>query len=176
MSGKKKSSVFPCLILIIACSLLLINKLFPGYLNWRHVYPLVLLLLGLFLILSVFVKRKTDKGAVFPGTLLFLIGLFFFLRNFELVEYYYVREVWPIFLVIACLGFLALFFVNPRDTGNLVPATILVALGVLFLLKQFYVIDIELGEIIADYWPIILILVGLSIILGSFRRRNQIEN
>ena len=88
MSSKNKSAAFPGLMLIIIGSLLLLNKLFPGYLTWRHAYPLVLLTIGLMMIISVFSRSKRDKGAVFPGTILFFIGLFFFLRNFELVEYY----------------------------------------------------------------------------------------
>ena len=176
MSSKNKSSIFPGLLLITIGLLLLINKLLPGYLTWRHVYPLVLLALGILMLLSAFSRSRKDRGAVFPGTILFLIGLFFSLRNFDLVEYYYVREVWPIFLIIAGVGFLALFLVRPEDTGNLIPAGILLTLGVLFLLKKLYLIDVELGEIIADYWPVILILIGANIIFVSLRRRRQIGN
>jgi len=175
MNETKKASILPGLILIFVGSIILLYKFFPGFVDFRHAYPIVLLALGVMLIFSVCCKSKTDKGAVFPGTILFFIGLFFFLRNYGLVEYYYVREVWPIFIIMVGLGFLALFLAKPSDSGVLVPAGILLFIGVISLLNKLYIIDIELWEIIADYWPVILIVIGLSIILGSLKRRQHLE-
>lgn len=39
--------------------------------------------------------------------------------------------------------------------------------GVIGLLNGFGIVEMSLGAIIADFWPIILILVGLSIIISS---------
>ncbi|MBC8181981.1 hypothetical protein H8E88_12750 [candidate division KSB1 bacterium] len=175
MSDIKRSSILPGLVLIFVGSIILLYKLFPGFVDFRHTYPVVLLVLGVMMIFSVCCKSKTDKGAVFPGTILFLIGLFYFLRNFNLIEYYYVREVWPIFIIIVGLGFLTLFIAKPSDKGVLIPAGILLFIGVISLLNKLYLIDVELWEIIADYWPVILIVIGVSIILGSFKRRQHLE-
>ena len=175
MSATKRSSIFPGMILIIIGTMLLVHKIIPEFMNWRHIYPLILLALGVSMILSVSFKSKTGKGAVFPGTILFFIGLFFFLRNFGLVEYYYVREIWPIFIFIVGLGFLALFIAKPSDTGVLIPAVILLFIGVISLLNKLYLIDIELWEIVSDYWPVILIVVGAGIILGSLKRERHLD-
>ena len=175
MSDKKKSSIFPGLMLILIGSIILFNKLFPGVLDWRHIYPLILVILGLLMISSVYFKNKSDKGAVFPGTILFLIGLFFLLRNFGLVEYYYVREVWPIFIIIFGLAFLALFIAKPSDPGNLIPAGILLFLGVVSLLNKLFIIDLKVWDIVADFWQVILIVIGVSFIVGSLNKRRQLE-
>jgi hypothetical protein len=175
MSETKRSSILPGMILISIGAILLINKILPDFLDWRHIYPLILLALGVSMILSVGFRSKTDKGAVFPGTILFFIGLFFFLRNFGLVEYYFVREIWPIFIIIIGLGFLALFIAKPSDTGVLIPAGILLFIGVISLLNKLYIIDIALWEIVSDYWPVILIVVGAGIILGSLKRQRHLD-
>lgn len=48
----------------------------------------------------------------------------------------------------------------------------LVIMGTLFLLEQLGYLHFR--EIIATYWPLILILIGLSVYIGNgFRRSNQ---
>ena len=176
MSDTKRASILPGLILIFIGTIILLYKFFPGFVDFRHTYPVVLLALGMMLIFSVCCKSKTDKGAVFPGTILFFIGLFFFLRNFGLVDYYYVREIWPIFIIIVGLGFLALFIAKPSDTGVVVPAGIHLFIGIITLLNKLYLINIELWEVIADYWPVILIVIGAGIILGSLKKSRHLDN
>ena len=44
-------------------------------------------------------------------------------------------------------------------------ALILIILGVLFLLHNMGLLPIPLREIFATYWPVILILVGVSMLL-----------
>lgn len=50
---------------------------------------------------------------------------------------------------------------------------ILVALGVLFLLKNLGIIS---GDIWGIFWPILLIILGLWIIIGHFSRRKFFRN
>ncbi len=173
MTEIKKASIFPGLFLIFLGAILLLNKLVPDAINWRHVYPIILAGLGLWMLVAAFTNRKPDKGGVFPGTLLLFFGLFFLLRNFDLVPYYYVRDIWPVFLIIFGLAFLASFIAKPSDWGVLIPASIFILLGVFFLLKIYYIIDWEFWELAGDYWPVLLILIGASIIWGSLKRRNS---
>lgn len=56
--------------------------------------------------------------------------------------------------------------------GRIFWGSFLVIIGTLFLLEQLGYL--HLREIIATYWPLILILIGLSIYIGNgFRRSNQ---
>lgn len=173
MTESKKASLFPGIFLIFFGAILLLNKIIPDLISWRHIYPVTLIGLGLWWLLSAGCYHKKDKGGIFPGTILFFIGLFFLLRNFDIVPYYYVRDIWPIFLIIFGLGFVASFFAKPTDWGVLIPGAIFLFLGVFFLLKMYYIIDWELWELIGDYWPVLLILIGGSIILGSLRRKTN---
>lgn len=49
--------------------------------------------------------------------------------------------------------------------GKPVGALILIALGVIFLLKNLGIADIRLFEVIRVWWPLILIVVGVSMLL-----------
>ena len=166
-----KHSIWPGLILIIIGALLLIHKLTPYSFGWYELYPLILIGLGLLFFASIVHKR--DKGAVFPGTIVLLLGLFFFLRNYDIIPYYYMR-VWPMFLIILGISFLAIFITKPADWGVLIPAGIFLFLGTVFLLRKFHIIYWDIWDIIADYWPVILIIIGGGIILGALKRQSVV--
>ncbi len=46
-------------------------------------------------------------------------------------------------------------------------AIILILLGILFLLNNFGILPWPVWQIIVRYWPVVLILVGLEVILGG---------
>lgn len=164
-----KHSIWPGLILIVIGALLLANRLVPYSIGWYEIYPLILMALGALIFISVIGKK--DKGPVFFGTFLFLLGLFFFLRNFDIIPYYYLREVWPIILIILGLSFVSIFITKPSDWGVLIPGGIFLFPGIAFLLRKLHIIYLDIGDLIADYWPMILIIIGGGIIMGALRRQ-----
>jgi hypothetical protein len=56
--------------------------------------------------------------------------------------------------------------------GSIVWPLVLITLGVLFLLANFRVIP-DVGEFISRFWPVILILFGLEILIGSIWPRGK---
>ncbi len=52
------------------------------------------------------------------------------------------------------------------------PAIILIALGVLFLLQNLGIADVHIGELVRKWWPLILIVLGVSMLFrnGSTRK------
>ncbi len=57
--------------------------------------------------------------------------------------------------------------------GNIFGGLIIICLGVLFLLNNFGTLDF--GDFVRHYWPVILILIGLRLILGfGHRERSQL--
>ncbi len=164
-----KNSIWPGLILILIGALLLVHKLTPFSFGWYEIYPLILIALGVLIFGSVIGKR--EKKAVFFGTFLFLLGAFFLLRNYDIIPYYYLREVWPIILIILGLSFLSIFIVKPSDWGLLVPALIFLFLGVIFLLQRFHIIYWDVWDNIVYYWPVILIIIGGAIIIGALKKQ-----
>jgi hypothetical protein len=53
---------------------------------------------------------------------------------------------------------------------NIIPAVVLIALGLLFLLNNLGYTNLSLGRLITTWWPVILILVGINLLL---RDRNR---
>lgn len=55
--------------------------------------------------------------------------------------------------------------------GPILLPLILITLGVLFLLDNFNVIDFDLGQFLSTWWPIILILIGLNVLIEPWLYR-----
>lgn len=50
---------------------------------------------------------------------------------------------------------------------------LLILLGVLFLLDNFYMLDF--GEVVSTYWPLILVAIGIKILLDKRRQRDELD-
>lgn len=165
---KKRRSLFPGLFLIFIGMVFLFRSL--HLFRWRDMWPLFLVGLGLLLFFSAFGKR--DKRAVFPGTILILVGGFFFLwENYYLP--WYMDEVWPIFPFIVGIAFCVLFLFNPRDWGVLIPAAILIFISSVFFLDNFGTLPWSAWTVIGRTWPLILIVIGILILLSHMRRKSS---
>lgn len=58
-----------------------------------------------------------------------------------------------------------------NKSNNFFWGLILVVIGVLFLLDNFYIIDF--GDAIATYWPVILIAIGIKILMDKNRQKSN---
>ena len=65
-------------------------------------------------------------------------------------------NLWPVFVIAPAVGFVSLYFGGAKDSDLLIPAGILTGLGIIFFLVSY-----NLGE----YWPILLILIGIVMIV-----------
>lgn len=167
-------SLFPGIILISLGAIFLLNQLDVFYFRWWHLYPLVLLALAALFFFSVFTKNQ--KRAVFPGTVLLSLGLFFFLRNYGYFDldqdFWYVDELWPVVLIAVGLGFVALYLVKPQDWAVLVPGGVMIFVGAFFVLRNLGIVR---RADFRDFWPIIFIAVGLCIVIKSLRKKKPPE-
>jgi hypothetical protein len=50
--------------------------------------------------------------------------------------------------------------------GNIIAALVLIVVGTLFLLNNLGYTDLSLGRLISTWWPAILIVVGLGLLLN----------
>lgn len=166
--NKKRPSILPGVILIIIGAILLVNKLTPYTIGWDEIYPLLLIILALLIYKTVLMKR--ERGGIFLGTLLLLLGCYFLVRNYDIVPYEYAREVWPIILIILGLSFLSVFILYPKDWGLVIPGGILVFIGTVIFLRRLDIVFFDLRELISDYWPIALILIGGAIVFSALKK------
>ena len=168
--SEAKRSFLPGLILIVIGALILIHKLDIYHLYWRDIYPIVFVILGVWFFVSVFAKKQ--KGLAFPGTLFLLLGIFFFLRDYYRL---YLDELWPIFLLIFGIAFIVQFLFNHKDWGLLIPGGIFLFLGFGFLARTLHwYIPFEFEYYIGKYWPVVLILIGIAIIVSSLRKKQKV--
>jgi len=139
---------------------------------WRFHWSQFLIIIGLFFCAAAFTSH--DRGPIFPGSIILLIGLFFLLRHNDLLNdpMFY---MWPIFLLIIGAAFLLLYIFRPNDWGLIIPGGALILIGLLFLAYNYDVCGIDPARLIGDYWPLILILVGVKMVLDSRRRKRQTE-
>lgn len=170
--AQSTKSYTPGVVLIATGFFLLLWQLGVLEVSVRELTPILLIALGCWFFYSAAAKK--DRGAVFPGTIFLVLGLFFAVRNYGLfafrVHFYDFSEYWPVFLIAFGLGFLVMFFVKPEDWGVLIPGSVLLFFGLVFLMRTvnyFYWRDV------IRFWPLILIVIGISIIVSGLKHNSR---
>jgi hypothetical protein len=134
--------------------------LLPSFtdLSLRELWPVLMLGPGILFFVSYFSDRKS-YGLLMPGSILTVYGLLFFFCS--IFGWYWIRELWPFYLVGPGAGFILMYYFGKKETGLLVPGAVLTSLGVIFLLST------------TDYgylWPLVIIIAGVLLIVKSRRK------
>jgi len=169
--GKQFTSIFTGVLFILLGILLLLDRYGVFEFSWNEIYPIVFLVLSGFSFASV---ARGNKSSALWGTVFGIFGLYVFLRNYGVVDYFWYGELWPIIVLSFGLGFIVLYFFQPHDWGVLIPGGILTFLGIIMVLDTFGV-PIYTIETIKDFWPLILVLVGGGLIASSLRHKTKEE-
>jgi hypothetical protein len=77
------------------------------------------------------------------------------------------RDLWPFYLIGPGIGFFLMYFFGRKETGLLVPGTILILLGAIFLLRAT---EYE------NLWPLLIIIAGIILIFKNRRRKEPTGN
>lgn len=97
---------------------------------------------------------ETNRKSIF-GVVLIILGTYFLLENLDVID---INLPWYFFtwqMLLIGLGFFNLL------TGNRKAALVLFSIGVFFLLPEFLDFDIR------DFWPVLLIFLGVSFFLRN---------
>ena len=102
--------------------------------------------------------ENSDRRAAL-GILLLLAGAVLILRNLDIIQipYFYLIFSWPMILV--GVG-IVLIITNGRNSAGF----ILISIGTLFLLKDFFHIS---WREVGGFWPIVLVLVGIGLLIRN---------
>ena len=57
------------------------------------------------------------------------------------------------------------------DRGRFLIASVFIVLGVVFLIGNLDIIDVDVRDFVADWWPVIIIGIGVWVLLGGRTRR-----
>jgi len=139
-------------------------------LTWGTIWPLFPMIAGGFILLQALhtFDARSRAGAVMGGTILLLVGAFFFTTTLGLIDWSDQAILWPVYVLIVGVAFFAAYFASGMtERGYLVPASILTIGGLLFLSITLLGSYALMGKI----WPIFLIIGGVIILIGPRARR-----
>ena len=139
--------------------------------GWDSIWPAFPLLGGLFFYCAYVDSGFQDEGLAFAGTLAVLIGVFFFGFTLGFWEWEAMERLWPVFILILGLAFLALFLAQRRgrDWGALSLGLVAVVAGGVGLA----ITHKALGTQVVKYWPVLLVLVGLFSLVQALSRTRR---
>ncbi|MCH7973411.1 MAG: hypothetical protein IIB07_03765 [Bacteroidetes bacterium] len=130
------------------------------------------LTLGISIVLISFGNNK--KTALFSGTIIFLLGLIFFiLNNFDFEQTN--NLIIPAFLFILGTGFFILFLDNFSNKKNLILFILFWITGFVFTLfsGEFNIstFSTSLKDVAFSFWTIILLVVGAFLLLNNYTKK-----
>jgi len=156
--------------LIVFGLLLLLVKTNVIDIGSEQVLWVALMVLGIGLVVKGFSYDK--RGKIFWGTVLFLYSVYFFLNEFDFIQYYHHIFLPSTFLIFG-IAFFMLFINNIREWAILIPAFFFTGIGVAFMMSELgYIYDDDVWSVCWHYWPVLLIAIGLGIMLK--RRTPQV--
>jgi len=112
-------------------------------------------------------RTSHSVGKLILGIAVVALGLIFTLSNLNLIDSDRYLRFWPVVLIAFGLEKL----LQPRASSGRMFGFILAAVGVLLLLRNLAMITWNIW----DLWPLILVLIGFSIVWGALGRRSGRE-
>lgn len=159
-----KRTIHLALVLIIVGAYLLLLQLNIGVPDLQEIWPALPCAAGIFFLSFYVSGQQRDPGLVFIGTALTLSALFFFLITMGSPnpDYTVLEYLWPVFVVIAGISFLALWLAQGLEGWEVIfLAVVSIVLGGTSLALN---LKPGLSQELSRLWPALLILVGLILI------------
>lgn len=125
----------------------------------------IAVVLGFFFLYYSMAKKKTI-WSLFLGISLTLVGFFILLLDLNFIDYS-ITELWPVIVIICGFSYLAagLSIKKKLTVSVAVLSFVLTVMGIFFLLFSINIIDIPFVVFAARWWPILLILLGLGLVI-----------
>ncbi|MBN2280769.1 MAG: hypothetical protein JXQ65_09315 [Candidatus Marinimicrobia bacterium] len=131
-----------------------------NWFHWDDIWPFAMIIPGLAFFVAYF--KEKQLGLLMPASILTIIGIFFVYM--EESHWNNMDELWPIFILAPGIGFFTMFFASGMKKDFWIPGTILVTIGVLFMVEAWQFLH---------FWPVILILVGLYFIYSGLKNKEK---
>ncbi|MFA6470082.1 MAG: DUF5668 domain-containing protein [Bacteroidota bacterium] len=102
------------------------------------------------------------------GVMIIAVGVVFMLDNLEIIYAGSILRYWPAILVVYGIT----KGVQSRNSSGQLFGWIIAAVGVLMLLDRLEFIYFRVW----DWWPVVLIIIGLNFLRGSWKRKRQYDD
>jgi hypothetical protein len=175
--GARRSAVFSAqtllifgAVVLVAGGVLLLWTL--GFLTLLdRLWPLPVMLVGLTLLYLAYLRRRSGRYII-PGMILTLGGLFFLLLLTVLQEQS-LERFWPAFMLISGLSLIPYGYrkKGAARTAIVIPALFITALSLVFFFFSLGTAGITFREFVRQWWPMVLIALGLALIVSFFSSR-----
>lgn len=152
------------ILLIILGVWALLAALNVPWANWEQLWPVILLSSGAGSLYGAIRRQKRDAGGVWFGTAILLCGGFLLTITAGPYEWRDLNRLWPAFPAIVGLAWLAAWAVNVREIANAVMGLIGLGIGVLGFAYTTGQLGAERALRISQWWPLILIFIGLGLV------------
>ena len=93
-----------------------------------------------------------------------IYGLVFLLCSWN--SWNLLSDLWPVFILAPGVAFLLMYFFGNKETGLLVTAIIMLGIGFIFLSQNFFYYN---------FWPVIIIVIGILLIWKGKKDRIKAE-
>lgn len=168
LAMKKNHNMVLGAAFILVGTLVLLSNL--GYLNfsWSYIWPMALLIPGVYMHISFFTGLDKNPGILVPGGILTTYGILFYAN--VILGWGLMNDLWPVFLIGIALGLFELYIFGGQDRALLIPVTILGGLGLIFLTRSEFLLN---KKYIA---PAFLIIIGIMILSKGRKEKNYEQN
>ena len=168
------------MLLVIGVLLFLLGGLLLlwtfGYLkNFGALWPVIFILLGLFVLYEVLFRGRAEVYA-FPGMLMALGGTYFLLGT-SFMPWRDLIRIWPVFMAIAGASIVpyALMKHGNSRVVLLVPSIAIIVLALVFLPFSLNFVSVRFTRFVAEWWPLLVVILGVGFLVAHFLRRRPAE-
>jgi hypothetical protein len=147
-------------VLILVGALLLMRNL-GAAIGIGELWPWFMILFGL-AFWAMFLSDRSLHALLMPASILFVAGIVFELCT--LLGWNLMSTLWPLLIVAPGIGFLSMYFFGPGGHAFLLPGCGLVSLAVITVFRQ---------SPWWRFWPVVLIIGGVSLIARELQRRHS---
>ncbi len=167
---RQRGAFIPGLILIVIGGWFLAANLGVRLPDLSALWPIFPLVGGLAAIFDYVRGGRHDSGKIFVGVAAVGVGVFFFMFTLGRLTWSQMGDYWPVFVLIGSAAFFAQWLVDPSRRGLLVPATITLIVGLIFLPETRRFLSPAVRDQLIQFWPLALIVLGLLVLVMNIRR------
>jgi len=167
MPIKRNSEAFGIFLGFLGLLFLLVNNKLVWF-GWDALWPLVPLLLGVFMLRDYRARRNPRQ--LFRGTLLMQFGIFFFIFSSGILSWETMHKLWPMIPLIIGLSLIVLS-ASETDAPPMLFGIVLIVFAVVSFLAYSEVIEPRISAPFVRIWPLALVGAGVLIYLRGRKER-----